>query len=335
VTGPQSILIIQTAFIGDVILATALIESLHARFPEARLDFLVRKGNEQLLEGHPYLRNVLIFDKRHKYRNLLKLIFGIRKLKFDYVINVQRFATTGIITALSGASNKFGFDKNPLSFFFTKKITHYQEGPHEIERNHKLIEGLVGQERRRPALYPRKEHFDKVAEFKPGPYITVSPASVWFTKQFPKEKWIEFLSMLPQGLSVFLLGAASDQATCEAIRSSVNRSGVVNLAGKLSLLESAALMKDAEMNYVNDSAPMHLASAMNAPVTAVYGSTIPAFGFGPLSDKSFIVETIEKLHCRPCGLHGRRECPEGHFACMLTIEKEQLLATVVRVEPPL
>jgi ADP-heptose:LPS heptosyltransferase len=335
VTGPQSILIIQTAFIGDVILATALIESLHARFPGARIDFLVRKGNEGLLEGHPHLANVLIFDKRRKYRNLLKLIFRIRKLKFDYVINVQRFATTGIITVLSGAANKIGFQKNPLSFLFTKKFPHYQEGLHEIERNHKLIEVLVGQERRRPALYPSKEQFDKVAGFKGSTYITVSPASVWFTKQFPPGKWIEFLDVLPPGITTYLLGAPGDRDLCESIRSSVKGKNIVNLAGQLTLLESAALMKDAEMNYANDSAPLHLASAMNAPVTAVFGSTIPAFGFGPLSDKAFIVETVERLVCRPCGLHGRRECPEGHFACMLNIEKEQLLATVVRVEPTL
>jgi lipopolysaccharide heptosyltransferase II len=335
VTRPQSILIIQTAFIGDVILATALIESLHARFPDAQIDFVVRKGNEPLLSGHPYLRNVLVFDKAHKYRNLVKLIVKIRKLKFDYVINVQRFATTGIITALSGAKNKIGFDKNPISFLFTKKVHHYQEGPHETERNHKLIEALVGLERRRPALYPSPTQFDRVAEFKTAPYVTVSPASVWFTKQFPKEKWIEFLEVLPKELSIYLLGGGGDADICESIRSSVKGKPVVNLAGKLSLLESAALMRGAEMNFVNDSAPMHLASAMNAPVTAVYGSTIPAFGFGPLSDKSFIVETVETLHCRPCGLHGRRECPEGHFACMLSIQKEQLLATVVRVEPPL
>ncbi|MBC7848270.1 MAG: glycosyltransferase family 9 protein, partial [Chitinophagaceae bacterium] len=87
----------------------------------------------------------------------------------------------------------------------------------------------------------------------------------------------------------------------------------------------AALQQDAQMNYVNDSAPMHFASAMNAPVTAVYCSTIPSFGFGPLSDKRFIVEIEEPLPCRPCGLHGRPACPLGHFNCALKIKEEQLL----------
>jgi len=84
------------------------------------------------------------------------------------------------------------------------------------------------------------------------------------------------------------------------------------------------LMQGAIMNYVNDSAPLHLASAMNAPVTALFCSTIPAFGFGPLSDVRYVVETEEKLSCRPCGLHGYRACPQGHFKCALTVRVAQL-----------
>ncbi len=330
----HSILIIQTAFIGDVILATAMIESLHREFPDASIDFVARKGNEGLLEKHPLLREVLVFDKKNKLRNLFSLIKKIRGRSYDYVFNVQRFTTTGIMTALSGGVMTIGFDKNPMSSFFSKKIVHQTEGLHEVQRNHKLIEFLTGKDRSRPTLYPSKEQFEKVKTFKSSPFITVSPASVWFTKQFPLEKWIEFISVVPDRLAIFLLGAASDFNLGEAI---VHASGkkVTNLAGKLSLLESAALMKDAEMNYVNDSAPMHLASAMNAPVSAIYCSTVPAFGFGPLSDKSFIVETVEALECKPCGLHGHKECPQGHFKCALTIEKEQLLAMLVREEPPI
>ena len=95
------------------------------------------------------------------------------------------------------------------------------------------------------------------------------------------------------------------------------------------MLQSAALIKDAEMNYVNDSAPMHFASSVNAPVAAVYCSTIPAFGFGPLSDTQFIIEVEEKLGCRPCGLHGHKACPQGHFKCALDIREQQLLDCLV------
>jgi heptosyltransferase-2 len=109
----------------------------------------------------------------------------------------------------------------------------------------------------------------------------------------------------------------------------VNReSRIINLAGKLSLLESAALMKEAQMNFTNDSAPLHLASAVNAPVTVVYCSTTPDFGFGPLSDNSVIVQIQEDLSCRPCGLHGRTSCPEVHFKCAVDINLEALRARI-------
>jgi heptosyltransferase-2 len=98
----------------------------------------------------------------------------------------------------------------------------------------------------------------------------------------------------------------------------------MNLAGKLSLLESAALMKDARRNITNDSAPMHLASGVNAKTTAIFCSTVPDFGFGPLSDDSVIIETTKKLECRPCGLHGLKACPEKHFDCAYSITNSQL-----------
>jgi len=100
------------------------------------------------------------------------------------------------------------------------------------------------------------------------------------------------------------------------------------LSGKLTFMQSAALMRDAVMNFVNDSAPQHFASAMNAPVTAIFCSTVPAFGFGPLSDNSAIIETDEKLSCKPCGLHGFKSCPEKHFKCALTIRKEKILERI-------
>ena len=130
-------LIIQTAFIGDVILATPIIEKLHKFYPDSQIDFLLRKGNENLLRNHPYISNLLIWDKKNeKNKNLFRIIKLIRSKKYDYVINLQRFASTGIITAFSGSKIKVGFSKNPFSFLFTRKIKHeIGNGKHEIERN--------------------------------------------------------------------------------------------------------------------------------------------------------------------------------------------------------
>jgi heptosyltransferase-2 len=323
----QKILVIQTAFIGDVVLATALIEKFHAFYPNAQIDFLVRKGNEALLTGHPFLHEVLIWDKReHKHRNLFNLIRRVRRTKYDTVINAQRFAATGLLTALSGAGQTIGFDKNPLSLLFSKKIPHIVGNRHEIERNQALIAALTDDQPAKPRLYPTQADEEKIKPYKTKPYITVSPASVWFTKQYPKEKWMSFIRQLPAQITIYLLGAPNDRDLCEDIAAA--NSNAINLSGKLSFLQSAALMKDATMNYVNDSAPMHFASAVNAPVTAVYCSTIPGFGFGPLSDKSYIVEIQQSLDCRPCGLHGCKACPRGHFNCAYKIEDTQLLRSL-------
>ncbi len=322
---PNSFLIIQTAFIGDVILATALIEKLHEHYPTAAIDFLVRKGNETLLTHHPYLREVIVFDKRNKYRNLIKLIKKIRSNQYDELINVQRYATTGILSALSSSKHKVGFDKNPFSFFNSTTIAHSFENVHEIGRNQKLIEHLTDSIPAKPKLYPSETDFEKVRAYQHQHYFCLAPTSVWFTKQWPAEKWFDLIKTLSTKTdSLFLLGAPSDSAICETIKLKSGVANVMNLAGKLNFLESAALMKNATMNFVNDSAPMHLASAMNAPVTAIYCSTVPSFGFGPLSDQSFVVESQKKLSCRPCGLHGHKSCPKGHFECAHSITTAQV-----------
>jgi heptosyltransferase-2 len=329
----QKFLIIQTAFIGDVVLATSLVEKLHDWFPDAEIDFLLRKGNESLLAEHPFLHEVLIWDKKeHKQQNLIKILFEIRKRKYDKVINIQRFAATGFLTAFSGADETIGFDKNPFSFLFGRKVKHIVSkgdiSKHEIERNLDLISDFTDHGIVKPVLYPSQNDFDAVLAYKEREYLTISPASVWFTKQYPAQKWTSFINKIPGSYQIFLLGASSDRPLCELIRESSRHPDIVNLCGKLSFLQSAALMKDAVMNYVNDSAPLHFASAMNAPVTAVYCSTIPAFGFGPLSDKKYIVEIQEPLSCRPCGLHGYKACPQKHFFCAYKITDDQLLKSI-------
>jgi len=298
---PRSFLIIQTAFIGDVILATALIEKLHSYYPDAIIDFLVRKGNEGLLAGHPHLREVIVFDKKRKYRNLLLIIQKIRRTRYDVLINVQRYATTGLIAALSKANHI-----------------------HEVERNQKLIEPFTDNQASKPKLYPTQSDWKFVQTYQQGKYYCMAPTSVWFTKQWPVEKWIELIQTVQKQVDfIYLLGAPSDHHVCESIRLVTGTNKVVNLAGKLSFLQSTALISGAKMNYVNDSAPMHLASSVNAPVTAIYCSTVPSFGFGPLSDQSIIIETKEKLTCRPCGSHGFKECPQGHFKCAYSISMDQ------------
>jgi len=326
----EKLLIIQTASIGDVILVTPLLESIHGSFQDAEIDVLIKKGNEGLFTDHPYLNQLLVWDKKNsKYKNLFRLIKLIRRRKYDVVINVQRFFSTGLVTVLSGADKKIGFDKNPFAFGYSYREKHLISDPdhvrHEVDRNLGLLKPLAIEGRRKPVLYPPKKDFDFVEHYKTSQYICIAPASLWFTKQYPADKWIEFIVALPDQAKVYLLGSGADEKLCRDIAEACADSDIVNLAGKLSLLQTAALMQDSWMNYVNDSAPQHLASAVNAAVSAIFCSTVPSFGFGPLSENAKVIETASTLDCRPCGLHGKRACPEQHFRCAYDISKEQLL----------
>jgi ADP-heptose:LPS heptosyltransferase len=324
-TKPNKILIIQTAFLGDVILATSLVEKLHSFFPDSEIHFLLKKGNETVLQNNPKLKKIWIFDKSEKIKSISTLISSIRNENYDTVINLHRFFSSGLITAFSGAKRKIGFSKNPLSFFYTEKYEHLiGNNTHEIERNNQLIENLTDKPPALPKLYPSASDYDVVKKYTQKPYICIAPASVWFTKQFPAHKWIELIKLL-DSFEIYLLGAAQDKTLCEAI---ISKSRGVNLAGEISLLQSAALMQNAEMNYVNDSAPLHIASAIGAKVTAIFCSTSPRFGFGPLLPDAKVIETSEVLTCKPCGLHGHKQCPQKHFKCAETIKTEILLENI-------
>ncbi len=310
------ILVIQTAFLGDVILASPVWENLHAAFPHAQIDAVVKKGNESLLAGHPFIDNVFVFDKSQKVKNLWSLGKTLRAQQYDLIINLQRFASSGILTILARGKESRGFEKNPLSFLFSKRFKHEMKPNwHEVDRNLQLISDLVPHPIRRPQLYPNSADFTAIESYQDFPYHCLAPTSVWFTKQAPEQVWLKLMEQLQnQAQKIYLLGAASDQEYLDEIVKKSGHSEVVNLAGKLTLLQSAALMAGAIRNYVNDSGPLHLASATNATVSAFFCSTVPEFGFGPLSDQSEIIE-VKDLNCRPCGIHGHKSCPKGHFKC--------------------
>ena len=210
ITQLQRILVIQTAFIGDAILGTSLLEKLHQEHPKAKIDYLVRNGNQSLFDGHPYLNEVLVWNKQQaKYSELFSVLKLVRSENYDAVFNIQRYAASGILTAFSGAKMKVGYKDNPLSFLFSKSVEHRFgngfESVHEVDR----VLDLVGEKSKRclPRLYPTETDLNSVSEYKKKPFVTIAPASVWFTKQFPIEKWIEFVNEIPDALNVLMDGA--------------------------------------------------------------------------------------------------------------------------------
>lgn len=301
----------QTAFLGDAVLGLSVVQAVQRAFPAADVRYWVRKGNESLVPGE----GVFVWDKRRKkYSHFLQNLDEIRRFRPDAFLNLQRFFSTGLMAVMSGAKIRAGFDKNPWSSLFTHRVPHVVDGRHEIERNAELLKALGIGEWSRPRVRVEEPGVD-------GQYVVLAPASVWATKAWAH--WPELAKMLAEKIKVCVVGAPAERDAC----SRVAGDWAVNLAGELRLPEVAGLMKNAVRVFANDSAPLHIAGSVNAPVTAMFCSTVPRFGFGPLSDDAIILEK-HGLDCRPCGLHGKKSCPKGHFRCGLEIDAPTAAATL-------
>ena len=283
-----------------------MLESLRAYNKDFKLYALVRKGNEGLLKGHPFLEDVFVFDKKKgKVKNILKIASELANLKLDVVFNCQRFLSSGILATLSKSKKVIGFDKNPMALFYTKKIKHeYKDGWHEIDRNHSLLQAVWADiPKANPKLYPSEIDNRAVEKFlNDDPIIVCAPASVWFTKQLPVDQWLKLFKRHNQD-TIYLIGGRGDVELCDDILKKSNHTKVISLAGKLNLLESCSLISKAKALYANDSAPTHFGTAMEVPTHTFFCSTTPQFGFGPKASVSFIHQYPAELECRPCGSH--------------------------------
>ncbi len=329
----KTILIIQTAFIGDTILASHFARAVKEQYPHSKIHFFLRKGNESVIQGLPTIEKTWVWSKENgKTKNLFKLIRELRKIQFDMVFNLHRHFNSGLVTAFMKSPVKVGFKQNPLSFFYTRRIHHQIPDPrgwHEVQRNLELIPSfkIVDNSKiYKPELPLLPKHFEKVSTYVSDNYFVMAPASVWFTKAWSEEKFRELTTELSQMGKVYFVGAPGDKDLCDRIRKDLPNTE--NLCGALNLLDSAALMKKARRVFVNDSAPLHLASCVNAKTTAIFCSTVPSFGYTPLADDSVVVDVGNSLSCRPCGLHGHKSCPLGHYKCSQDIEVKKVLATI-------
>ncbi|WP_075426299.1 lipopolysaccharide heptosyltransferase II [Candidatus Kryptonium thompsonii] len=333
----KRILIIQTAFIGDVVLALPLLQVLRKNFPSAKIDFMLIPRTAELLKNHPDVNDVIIFDKKGKDKGLMgiiKMVKLVSQRNYDAVFIPHRHFRSAIIPFLAGIKIRVGFDKSVFKFLYTHVVKYKQI--HEIERNLSLLEpfGIKFQVKELPNLYPseyERDYIDRFISNVNSKLICIAPGSVWATKRWLKERFAELVKLLIEdGFVVALVGGVEDFELCEEIKNMISSENVFNFCGKLSLLQSAELLRRSILLVSNDSAPMHIAVAMRTPVVAIFGSTIPEFGFYPYGEKDKIVQ-VENLYCRPCGIHGRKKCPEGHFKCMKLIETEKVYSAVKSV----
>ncbi len=328
------LLLIQPAFLGDLVLTLPLVGRLREAFPEAEIHLLARKGVEPLLEEHPWRLHVWTWDKT--WKQWWTLFRELRRSSWEGIFVVQRFFRMGLLGRSLPAKWRVTYDKNPLSFLYTHRVRHrFEVGQHETERVLALLQplGLSSSPVAPPWLFPPPQAREKITSWTSQiPYLVISPTSRWPTKEAPFDLWCQFLRQLPSTFTLYLTGLSSDRARLEPLTQAHPR--CYNLAGQLSLPELTALVQGAYRVFTVDSALTHIASAVGCPTTTVFCATVPEFGFGPLAPGSAIVETSEALPCRPCGLHGSPTCPKRHFRCGHSLTPEALLATLSAAPPP-
>ena len=318
-----------------MILTTPLIERL-SRIGAVHV--VATPANAAILANHPAVTSVIVFDKRGADRGLAglrRMVRAARATGATAAYLAQGSMRTASIAWLAGIPERVGFDTSPGRLLYTRRVR-YQRSWHHAQRLYSLGDGAatgdaVYPTALRPSLHPSvADHAQADALLsshgvqRGDPLVALAPGSVWATKRWPSYDALAAALIAPlagaPSVRLIVLGAAADGPLADAIANAVLAAGglpVIDATGKLSMLGSAALLERVRVLVTNDSAPLHLASAANTPTVALFGPTVPGFGFGPLADHHTIVQ--QALACRPCGAHGPRTCPLGHWDCMRTL----------------
>ena len=311
--------------------------------PDGKIIFITTPAGKILLQNNELIDKIIIYNKRSAdrgIRGLFKVVKEIRNAvgtEKSIFISPHRFIRASAIGLLIGSKLRIGFKNSMLFSLYTRTVP-YMYGIHETERNRMLLSEVfpgLGREEKpaMPGLFPSKYNIERVAKIINDKFganekiIAIAPGSVWNTKRWPEEYYKKLIELFNnKGIKTILIGGSDDRKLCGRIASESS----INLAGGLSLLESAAAVSLAAALVTNDSAPLHMASAMNVPAAAIFGSTTPYLGFGPLSAGSIVIEN-KSLDCRPCGRHGGVKCPKGHFDCMNKIYPETVYREVLKI----
>jgi heptosyltransferase-2 len=317
-------LVIQTSFLGDVVLTTPLLSALAAQ--HGPLDVITTPLAASLLETHPAVRKVIPFDKRGADRGWA----GVRRLarrlnaeQYERAYLPHRSLRTAALAWLARIPSRIGFSGG-WSFLYTEARPKPRTG-HETDRLLALADERLAVYP--PLLRPTAEDERAAAAVIEGDFVALAPGSIWGGKRWPY--YGQLAARLAQRTSVVAVGGPDDAGLGEEIVGAVGRSGgrAVNACGKLTLRESAALIGRAAVLVTNDSAPLHLATAMGTPLVALFGPTVTDFGFGPLRAGD-IALGMDGLQCRPCSPHGPLRCPLGHHRCMRDLTVEAVIAAI-------
>ncbi len=317
-----------------------MLQLLHQRFPDAEIDVVTTPKAAELFSNHPAVRTIISYDKRKSqkgFKGIIALSIVLRKKKYDLAVVPHRSFRTSLIIALSGIRKRIGFSTAAANFVYSD-VVQYEKTKHEIERNLDLLSpfGITASARELPSLYPSHadvECINRLVREKEiadqNRLIAIAPGSVWNTKRWPSERFAELsLILAKDGYYVLVIGGKEDAELGRSIVESGHHKNIHNVTGTLSLLQSAELIRRSKALITNDSAPLHIGVAMKTPVAAIFGATVPEFGFAPYGEKDIVVE-VKGLECRPCAIHGGNKCPIETFVCMNNIDATMVYGRVI------
>jgi len=338
----MKILLAQTGFIGDVILSSPVIQALRELYPDAEIDLLTTPLAAPLFAAHAELKKVIVFDKRASrkgFRGLLKMAADLRREQYAAVFSLHKSARSALLYWLAGIPQRYGFREAALPWLYSDTARR-SDLPHDVLRNLAILRNLgrepesftgelsivLSDEARASAA----ELLGRVSDSQR--LVAIAPGSVWATKRWHVEGFIEVVRiLLAQNFTVVLLGGPEDQALGEQIQQAHSGTDeIVNLIGRTSLPVSAAVIARAALLLSNDSAPLHLGSAVKTPVVAIFCATVPEFGFGPWRVEHAVVG-VSGLSCRPCGRHGGNTCPTGTLACQRQLAPQSVVDSILRI----
>jgi heptosyltransferase-2 len=342
-------LVVQTSFLGDVVLTTPLIAELAKRGP---VDVVTTPEGSTILRNNPDIRNLIVYDRRDADKGIAGFARTVGRIRhtglygsldssrapsinhfYESAYLAQGSFRSALLVASTGVKNRIGFNTSEGRRLYTEQVE-YKADRHHAERLWWLSMSPCADppssEQIQPRLFPSHDDERSSETFllenlfdRSRPFVAIAPGSAWGTKRWPF--YPELAVKLGSRFNVVVVGGNADVETGDVIVAQLPKGCAANAAGKLGILASAALIGHAAMLVTNDSAPQHLASAMGTPTIGIFGPTVPEFGFGPLAGGS-ATAGVNDLACRPCDRHGPQLCPLGHWRCMRDVSSDEVMA---------
>jgi heptosyltransferase-2 len=319
-------LILRYSSLGDIILATPVLDTLKDRYLGIKIDWIVHEKFKDAIIKNRKIDRVFTF---HDKKSLSEVRDEIAGENYDFVFDLHINGRTRFITKIF--ENVYRYNKRVWERF---KLVYFKSKYDKIiPVPHLYFSALRKAGFTIPLTYKPSFYIDKDVEKAVlkryrvlKDFIVVAPGASYFTKMWPKEYFKKVLDKL--NYTVVILGYGEEENRVARFISQGNIKAY-DLCGKLSLEESAVFIKRAKAMLTNDSGLMHIAQCFRTPVVAIYGSTTEEFGFFPYATEHTIHE-VSDLSCRPCTHFGKKRCPKGHFRCMLEISPKDVYESLER-----